>query len=112
MPADDVKRDVPEGRMIREVPTPKDSDFRRFICSSCMWDLEVRGWSREEDAKAAFEIHDYRNYRRRNWFTRSGKDGSRLRRELGTMGTIVAAQPRSDSEPQQRNPGLIRGCAL
>jgi len=65
----------------------------------------------EEDAKAAFEIHDYRNYRRRNWFTRSGKDGSRLRRELGTMGTIVAAQPRSDSEPQERNPCLIRGCA-
>ena len=52
MPADDVKRDVSEGRMMREVPTPKDSDFRRFICSECMWNLEVRRWSKEEDAKA------------------------------------------------------------
>ena len=75
MPADDVKRDVSEGRMMREVPTPKDSDFRRFICSECMWNLEVRRWSKEEDAKAAFEMHDCRNYRRRNWLTSSGMGG-------------------------------------
>ncbi len=66
--ADTVKGEALEGRVMRDVPTPKNGGLRRFICSKCMWNVEVLRLSKD-DARAAFEMHDCGRYRRRNSFT-------------------------------------------
>lgn len=63
-----VQRNPEVQRVMREVAV-KNPDIRRFICSECLWDTEIKALTLKQEAQQEFDLHFCQNYRRRSSLT-------------------------------------------
>jgi hypothetical protein len=63
-----VKRTQMMRRVMREIAIA-NQDIRRFICSECLWDTEIKPPNPKSEAEQEFDLHFCENYRRRSSLT-------------------------------------------
>jgi len=60
-----VKRDKTGVRLMREVAVGSKG-IRKFICSACLWDTEIKASTPTSEAELEFDLHFCENHRRRS----------------------------------------------
>ena len=55
-------------RVMREVVV-ENKGIRRFICSECLWDAEIKSPTPQSEAEQEFALHFCESYRRRSSLT-------------------------------------------